>query len=178
MEAELETATKASGRTTRHGQRGVSFAPQSSRSKPVKVDHTILKPPIMTSVTGMKQAIFALDNSTPEVLKFFCKIYLLITKLNITFNVYIQYKFTQIINTHEYTFWTLSWRPVSIPCYFVLIGFNLFWGRLICSTIIGWIHCKCVHSHLTCLCWWSLRCFLIILFLIRIKAFLTSLNAI
>ena len=70
METEPDTSPKASGPTTRHGQGGVCIAPQSSRSKPVKVDHTILKPPIMTSVTGMKQAIFSLENSTPEVLKF------------------------------------------------------------------------------------------------------------
>jgi hypothetical protein len=30
----------------------------------------MLKPPITTSVTGMKQAVLALENSTPEVLPF------------------------------------------------------------------------------------------------------------
>ena len=62
--AALESAAAATGPVTRNGQ---AAPPPAARVKPAKPDHTILKPPITTSVTGMKQAILALENSTPEV---------------------------------------------------------------------------------------------------------------
>jgi hypothetical protein len=63
--AALESAAAAAtGPVTRNGQ---AAPPRAARVKPAKPDHTILKPPITTSVTGMKQAILALENSTPEV---------------------------------------------------------------------------------------------------------------
>ena len=61
--AALESS--APGPVTRNGP--TAPLPAAARPKAVKPDHTILKPPITTSVTGMKQAIFALENSTPEV---------------------------------------------------------------------------------------------------------------
>ncbi len=51
------------GPTTRYSNQSYP----GPKSKPVKPDHTLLKPPITTSITGLKQAIFALENSTPEV---------------------------------------------------------------------------------------------------------------
>ncbi len=53
------------GPTTRFSNHSNPAPPP--RSKPIKPDHTLLKPPITTSITGLKQAIFALENSTPEV---------------------------------------------------------------------------------------------------------------
>lgn len=57
---EPPSTSSSSGPVTRN--------PNAANRKPlVKPDHTILKPPIQTTITGLKQAIHALENSTPEI---------------------------------------------------------------------------------------------------------------
>ena len=66
---DVNATAESAARVTRNAMSGSgpASAGPSSKTRQVKLDHTLLKPPMVTSVTGMKQAVLALENSTPEV---------------------------------------------------------------------------------------------------------------